>query len=51
MDFVVDKSYHNYIDPAPPKLDAMEEVRSNRFNIKQLTAIVSELKQMAGGDN
>jgi hypothetical protein len=43
MDFFVDKSYRNYIDPPPPKLDSMEEVRSNRFNVPQLQAIIDEL--------
>lgn len=48
MDFVVDKSFHNYIDPPPPKLDAMEEARANRFSVPQLKALIDELRQLAG---
>lgn len=51
MDFFVDKSYKNYIDPPPPMLDTMEEVRSNRFNVPQLKAIIGELAQVADEKN
>lgn len=51
MDFFVDKSYKNYIDPPPPMLDAMEEVRSVRFNVPQLKAIIEELAQVADEKN
>ena len=33
MDFFVDKNILNYIDPPLPKLAAMEEDKSSRFNI------------------
>jgi len=51
MDFFVDKSYKNYIDPPPPMLEAMEEVRSSRFNIPQLKAIIEELRLVADERN
>ena len=51
MDFVVDESYQNYIDPPPPKLDAMEEVLEDRFAVPELTALVAELKTLAGDEN
>jgi hypothetical protein len=34
MDFCIDEKIMNYIEPPPEKLQAMEEVRSDRFNIK-----------------
>ncbi len=36
MDFCVDEKIMNYIIPPPEKLPAMEELRRDRFNIKQL---------------
>jgi len=33
MDFIVDKSIANFIEPPPEKLKEMEEVRDSRFNI------------------
>jgi hypothetical protein len=33
MDFCVDEKIMNYITPPPEKLPAMEEVRTDRFNI------------------
>lgn len=33
MDFTVDHTVFNYIDPPVPKLDALEEFRSDRFSI------------------
>ena len=37
----------NYIIPPPEKLPAMEQVRSDRFNIKQLKCLVQELEAIA----
>lgn len=51
MDFVVDESYQNYIDPPPPKLDAMEEVRDDRFTVPELKALIRELKTLASDGN
>jgi len=45
MDFTVDKSTLNYINPPPPKLDAHEDYREDRFSIPQLTFICSEFEQ------
>ena len=36
MDFVVDKSIYNYIDPPPEKLAAMESKTPEMFNIPQI---------------
>ena len=36
MDFTVDKGTLNFITPMPPKLDALEEYREDRFSIDQL---------------
>lgn len=47
MDFCVDEEIMNYIEPPPEKLPAMEQVRKDRFNIKQLRTIVSELEELA----
>jgi hypothetical protein len=33
MDFVVEESIHNFINPPPDKLTAMEEHSDNNFNI------------------
>lgn len=34
MDFCVDEKIMNFIEPAPEKLSAMEQVRGDRFNIR-----------------
>lgn len=47
MDFFVDKAILNFIEPAPEKLDAMEEAQNSRFNIPQLKSLVEELKIIA----
>lgn len=39
MDFCVDEKIMNFIVPPPEKLPAMEQVRFDRFNIKQLTCL------------
>jgi hypothetical protein len=36
MDFTVDKSILNFITPAPPKLEFMEDRRDYKFTIPQL---------------
>lgn len=36
----------NYIEPPPEKLPAMEEIRPDRFSIKQLNAIVDEFIEL-----
>lgn len=33
MDFTVDNTVFNYIDPPVPKLEALEEYRTDRFSI------------------
>ena len=33
MDFTVDSTVFNYIDPPVPKLEALEEYRTDRFSI------------------
>lgn len=47
MDFFVDESIKNFIEPPPDKLPAMEQVRSDRFSIKQLRTLVGELEELA----
>lgn len=47
MDFCVDEKIMNFIEPPPEKLPAMEQVRKDRFNIKQLRTIVTELEELA----
>jgi hypothetical protein len=46
MDFFVDKSVMNFIEPPPEKLDAMERVVNDRFSIPQLKCIVQELRML-----
>ncbi len=36
MDFCIDEKIMNFIEPPPEKLPAMEEIRTDRFNIIQL---------------
>ncbi len=43
MDFCVDEKIMNFIEPPPDKLAAMEEVRRDRFNVRQLRNLVDEL--------
>jgi len=43
MDFCVDEKIMNFIDPPPEKLAAMEQVRKDRFNVRQLRTLVDEL--------
>jgi hypothetical protein len=43
MDFCVDEKIMNFIEPPPEKLAAMEEVRKDRYNIRQLGTLVEEL--------
>lgn len=42
MDFTVDNSTLNYINPPIPKLEALEEVRADRFAIPQLKCLLDE---------
>jgi len=42
MDFTVDKSTFNFINPPLPKLDALEEFRTDRFAIPQLESLLQE---------
>lgn len=37
----------NFIEPPPEKLPALEEVKTDRFNISQLQTLVTELEQLA----
>ena len=36
MDFTVDQGILNYINPPPPKLPALEEIKDDRFTIPQM---------------
>jgi len=40
MDFTVDKKTLNFITPAPPKLESLEEFRVERFAIPQLQSVL-----------
>jgi hypothetical protein len=51
MDFFVDKAFLNFIDPAPEKLESMEEAKEGRFNIPQLKSLVQELKMIADSED
>ena len=42
MDFTVDNSTFNFINPPLPKLDALEEFRTDRFAIPQLESLLQE---------
>ena len=46
MDFCVDEKIMNFIEPPPEKLPAMEQVRSDRFSIRQLRSLVNELEEL-----
>jgi hypothetical protein len=37
----------NFIEPPPEKLPAMEQVRLDRFNVRQLRTLVDELSEFA----
>ena len=47
MDFCVDEKIMNYIEPVPEKLPAMEQLRKDRFNIRQLNILITELEELA----
>lgn len=47
MDFCVDEKIMNFIEPPPEKLPAMEQVRPDRFSIRQLTTLVNELEELS----
>jgi hypothetical protein len=47
MDFCVDEKIMNFIEPPPDKLPPMEQVRRDRFNIRQLKTLVGELEELA----
>jgi len=53
MDFTVDQSILNFITPAPPKLESMEDKRDYRFTIPQLDCLLTEFQRMEQfkGDN
>jgi hypothetical protein len=40
MDFTVDNSTFNFINPPLPKLEALEEFRTDRFAIPQLESLL-----------
>lgn len=46
MDFSVDESTLNYINPPIPKLEALESYRNDRFAIPQLQSIYTELERI-----
>ena len=50
MDFIIEKSVFNYIDPPPPKLLPLEEAVSDRFNIICLESLVKELAMIADSE-
>jgi hypothetical protein len=43
MDFTVDHTVLNYIDPPIPKLEAMEQTTKDKFSIPQMNCVISEL--------
>lgn len=47
MDFTVDNSTLNYINPPVPKLDALEDYQCDRFAIPQLNHLNSEFETIA----
>jgi len=47
MDFTVDHSVLNYIDPPVPKLEALEECFTDRFSIPQLHCLSSEMERVS----
>ena len=47
MDFCVDEKIMNFIEPPPDKLAAMEQVRPDRFNVRQLRTLVDELQEFS----
>jgi hypothetical protein len=52
MDFTVDHSVLNFIDPPVPKFEAMEDISRERFSIPQLYCVFDELEMIsrASGD-
>lgn len=46
MDFTVDKSILNFITPAPPKLECMEDKRDYKFTIPQLNCLYEEFRMI-----
>jgi len=42
MDFTVDQGTLNYINPPPPKLEALEAYKEDRFAIPQLHCLLAE---------
>jgi len=49
MDFTVDEAILNYVPPPPPKLEALEEYREDRFNIPQLKQLLTEFETVSKG--
>jgi len=47
MDFTVDNSTLNYINPPIPKLEALEQPRNDRFAIPQLANLLDEFENIA----
>lgn len=47
MDFTVDNSTLNYINPPVPKLEALEDVQKDRFAIPQLKNLINEFGNIA----
>lgn len=47
MDFTVDQGALNFITPKPPRLEALEEYREDRFAIPQLQCLFAELSEIA----
>lgn len=53
MDFTVNGEVMNFITPPPPKLEAMEDRRDNRFTVPQLEGLYGEfarIEAFQGGD-
>ena len=48
MDFTVDNSIRNFDTPIPPKLEAMEDRREDRFSIPQLKSLYDEMTRVEG---
>lgn len=47
MDFSIDCKVKNFIDPPPPKLPELEQVKPDRFTIPQLKHMVRDLQGLA----
>jgi hypothetical protein len=47
MDFTVDNCTQNYINPPVPKLEALEDIRKERFTVPQIFTLLREFENIA----